>query len=149
MNDLGIIDPILVSKYIIKYANINNLYITVNTLQEILYDIDKEFILNRGYKLITEDFLAKESGPVLESVDKEYGDMGIFPLILEEDIEDLELNEEEIEVINKLIVNRLDIPEWERGVKREYTKNSPWYNVYKNGDGLNNPITIEHIMYYK
>ena len=128
--------PLTLAKYIINKAADEGKNVTTLRLQELLYLVYKEAVLD-GIKDVIDSmsFEARNVIPTCKVVNDEYSVYGATP-ILREDVTDDEYDvipDKVIEITDKVLKDNLDIPYWKL---LENVKNDKAYNkAYKYGSG--------------
>ena len=122
--------------------------LTGKRLQKLLYLCQLFWYVDHDEsKMITEDFEAWPNGPVIPKIYDffcVYQDGDMSPL---RNVGTYTLTPEECDLINKVVDSTIDIPT-EAIIDYTHFSNSPWDNVYRDGQGMYNIIPKESIRRY-
>ncbi len=134
-----------VAKYVVNYVNNEGKPITHLQIQKILYYIQAQFLVEKSKPLFLEPIEAWRHGPVVSSVYsyyRRYTNMAIFSK--EQPSVTFTTNEQKI--MNKVIDKYKEVNGWDLVNKTH--QESPWKDVYRNGQGMNCEIPLYSIKKY-
>ena len=145
-----------IARYIVNYANDNNMIISNLKLQKILYFVQLEFLLNKNTPCFEDNIEAWDFGPVVPSVYHEFKKYGAFCIPRVSFVYDtsqgwfnlkqvsfkISIPSDEKEIIED-VVRVCD--KYTPGQLVEITHNQlPWRNAYNSG--MNNVITVQSMI---
>lgn len=116
-----------IAKYVLRKCVLDGKPINAIHLQYIMYRLQAHFLQVERYALFDENFLARNTGPILDDIARRYCGYGSVN-IYEDDVPDVEQTKREQEVIDRII-------EKERKVRTEDIvrfnyKSAPWNAVW-------------------
>lgn len=134
-----------VAKYIVNYFNNEGKSITHLQIQKILYYIQAQFLVEESRPLFGEPIQAWRHGPVVSSVYshyRRYTNMAIFT----KEQPSITFTLKEQRIMNEVIARYKDMNGWKLVEKTH--QESPWKDVYRNGEGMNCEIPLYTIKKY-
>ena len=145
---------IAAANYLIQKTNAYNsgkayserISMTCKRLQKLLYFCEVQFMVNNnGQSMLTDDFYAWPSGPVIPAVYKKFvqfqsGEM--YPL----DGEHSKLTTQMVKVLDFIFESTTDIDTYDL-VEMSHIKNGPWHRVYNESDVNHEQIISKNSMF--
>lgn len=133
--------------YVIDMCTRENHPVSNLQLQKMLYFLQTVYCRATGGSLLFEEkFEAWPYGPVIEAVYREYSEYGgsVIERCYPDDLIYLGISDEWIDFVNDGIRELREKYPWDL-VKMSHAPNSPWAQVYKDGEGYRRPIDNELI----
>ena len=115
-------------------------------LQQMLYFLEINFIINSGASLIDEKFEAWQYGPVLKSVYDKYSFFAASSIKVRQETQNDLPNEHKNSIINN-IDHLAKIDAWLL-VEYSHKPDTPWAKIYCNGEGNHQEIPTKLLIEY-
>lgn len=131
-----------IAEYVVDYCNRQGNPVSNLKLQKILYFLWVDYYKQTKTELFPEKFAAWQFGPVVPDIYYEFCEYGGLPITENFAVQ---LDDHDHNLINSIIEHYL--PKTARElVSMTHQENTPWYTVYKNGEGARHPIPTELII---
>lgn len=131
-----------IAKYVIKYASESGKPVTNLYLQKILYYLQLEYLLCKGYALYREDIIAWKYGPVVESVYDEFASFG--SCTIESDFVKntvVNIDSDTKRIIELVVDEKMKKPSWK--LVSNTCNEAPWLKATNNGKCFNKVISLD------